>query len=163
MKNKNKSNHNTTNHLKALISCTAFSYGLVLIWMAIIFLTSHQEGGPSSNLSADMALSIAKIWTYFTGTEISNLSPLSFIIRKSSHFMAYFILGILLFRATPTSSIKYGALSLGLSIVYAGSDEFHQTFVQGRSGEVLDVFIDGLGALTGIALYYLYSRFMTKK
>lgn len=158
-KNKNKSNHNNTNHLKAMLYSNAFSYGLVFLWMAIIFFLSHQEGSQSSSFSFEVANTLAKAWTFVTGLEISNLLPITFMLRKSSHFIAYLILGVLIFRSTPTPSINHGLVSFGLSILYAGSDEFHQTFILGRSGEVRDVFIDGLGALTGIALYYIYCQF----
>jgi VanZ family protein len=42
--------------------------------------------------------------------------------------------------------------------LYAASDEFHQLFVPGRSGEVKDVLIDSAGAVTGALLFYLALR-----
>ena len=50
-------------------------------------------------------------------------------------------------------SLKLGVrfiLSLSVSVLYSVSDEYHQTFVSGRSGELRDILIDSLGALTGI-------------
>lgn len=35
------------------------------------------------------------------------------------------------------------------TLIYAASDEWHQTFVFGRSGTVMDVFIDSVGSLLG--------------
>nr|MCR4673483.1 VanZ family protein [Lachnospiraceae bacterium] len=45
-----------------------------------------------------------------------------------------------------------------LCAIYAASDELHQTFVQGRSGQVSDVCLDSIGALVGvvIGLFILY-------
>ena len=42
--------------------------------------------------------------------------------------------------------------------LYAISDEFHQTFVSGRSGEPLDVCIDGSGALLGVILAFAITK-----
>jgi hypothetical protein len=79
-----------------------------------------------------------------------------FMIKKSAHFIEYALLAILVYRALKNSSnlnskdlIK---LTLLLTILYAISDEIHQTFVPSRTGKVRDVIIDGLGATTAIYL-----------
>ena len=38
---------------------------------------------------------------------------------------------------------------LGFGILYATSDEIHQTFINQRSGNIIDVWIDNLGLMTG--------------
>ncbi|MBU2577595.1 VanZ family protein, partial [Patescibacteria group bacterium] len=40
-------------------------------------------------------------------------------------------------------------LSLVLTVLYALTDEYHQTLVSGRTGKLFDVFIDSMGALFG--------------
>lgn len=37
-----------------------------------------------------------------------------------------------------------------VGVLYAASDEFHQSFVPGRGPSIVDVGIDSLGVLTGI-------------
>lgn len=49
-------------------------------------------------------------------------------------------------------------IPLIICLLYSISDEFHQLFIVGRSGEVRDVLIDTIGALTGIYGYYLIKR-----
>ena len=53
-------------------------------------------------------------------------------------------------------------ISLILGFVYACSDEIHQTFVAGRSGEARDVLIDTSGVFIGIListlLYKIYKN-----
>ena len=39
-----------------------------------------------------------------------------------------------------------------IGTVYAASDELHQLFVPGRSGELTDTMLDGLGVLLGVLL-----------
>jgi VanZ family protein len=73
-------------------------------------------------------------------------------IRKSGHVTEYFILGILLFRAFRSGSrearIRRWAFSSFLVVVlYAASDEFHQSFVSTRTASLLDVGIDALGGI----------------
>ena len=43
-------------------------------------------------------------------------------------------------------------------LVYALSDEFHQLFVPGRSGELRDVMIDTAAGVVGVCLAYLIHR-----
>lgn len=48
------------------------------------------------------------------------------------------------------SGRKAAWLALGLCILYAASDEFHQSFVPGRGPRVMDIGIDTLGSLVGL-------------
>ena len=45
-----------------------------------------------------------------------------------------------------------------LSLLYAISDELHQTFVPGRSGRLTDVGFDSLGALLALGLVWWFSN-----
>lgn len=79
----------------------------------------------------------------------------SFIIRKMAHFSIYLVLGIawlLFFSSLGWSRKKACLAALACCIHYAGIDEFHQTFIDGRSGEIRDVLLDGTGSLAGIGL-----------
>ena len=66
------------------------------------------------------------------------------------------ILGVLSFLAIISYEKLLFAMRLtlsgGICLLYASSDEIHQLFVPGRSGEVRDVMIDFSGAALGIAL-----------
>ena len=50
----------------------------------------------------------------------------------------------------------YLLLSFIICVIFAISDEFHQTFVAGRTGQSLDVLIDSAGALVGLVFYSTY-------
>lgn len=118
-----------------------------LIWMAIIFYLSHQAGTQSSQLSGGIT---DFLWTF---SQFLPLQEETFhtIIRKSAHFTAYFILGTLTFYALYNKNLfKNATIAWIIATLYAGTDEYHQTFIPGRSGEVRDVIIDSAGALTGI-------------
>jgi len=77
----------------------------------------------------------------------SGLGTWDFVLRKAAHLTEYAILAALLWRAAGS----YG-WALVLGVAYAASDEFHQTFVRGRHGSPVDVAIDTVGMLVGLAL-----------
>ena len=77
------------------------------------------------------------------------------------HATVYFILAIMiiLFITVMQEKKKY-FLALLITIVicflFACTDEYHQTFVGGRTGQFKDVLIDTSGALAGTLLYGTY-------
>ena len=77
------------------------------------------------------------------------------ILRKLAHFSIYMVVGILIMTFVSTYKLllwKKLFISIMVGVVYAISDEFHQTFIQGRSGELRDVLIDTTGVVCGIAI-----------
>ena len=58
---------------------------------------------------------------------------------------------------------KTGILSFLFSVIYALSDEFHQSFVPGRDGNIVDVLIDSSGALVGILVSCIVYLLIMKK
>lgn len=76
------------------------------------------------------------------------------ISRKLAHFVEYALLLTLWWRALLTKVPHRRALALGfaIAVLYAVTDELHQTLVSGRTGRPLDVGIDAAGALTAILL-----------
>ena len=96
----------------------------VLVWAAVIFVFS----------------SIPDLGTGLGGWDL--------VLRKLAHTAEYAILGALLVRATARAWPAFG-----LGVLYAASDEIHQTFVLGRHGSPVDVAIDAVGVAVGIALW----------
>lgn len=74
------------------------------------------------------------------------------LLKKVAHTAAYTVLCVLLWRALKRRVGGLGALGAAwlLTALYALSDEFHQAYVPGRHGNVLDVAIDGVGALLAV-------------
>ena len=79
----------------------------------------------------------------------SGLGTLDLVGRKIIHAASYGLLWWLWQRALGTSSPLPAAL---ITIAYAVSDEFHQSFVEGRHGTPVDVLIDATGVVIAIAL-----------
>ena len=78
----------------------------------------------------------------------THLGTWDLILRKGAHLTEYAILMILLLR---TRIPVWLALLLG--VLYASSDEWHQTFVEGREGRPRDVLIDSVGLLIGLWVF----------
>lgn len=103
----------------------------VVAWSGIIFLFSSWETPPSPQDTL-----------------------LNFLLKKTAHLIEYAILYYLAYRAmnhpegSHPSRWKDAILPLVFTILYAVSDEIHQSFVSGRHGRAADVLIDAAGALT---------------
>ena len=97
---------------------------LASLWMAVIFGFSSMPQIKASQFY---------IW--------------DFLLKKTAHVFEYAILYILIFRATGK---KY-VLSFILTIAFALTDEYHQSFTIGRTSTIIDVGIDFSG--TNIATY----------
>lgn len=133
---------------------------LVLLWMMLIFTFSSANGEESSGLSDKVIETIALNLTDVqkNSKEMDSIKEkYSFLIRKSAHFLVYFILGILVMNALYTFKVnRYMIIYASLiCIIYAITDEFHQTFVNKRSGQISDVLLDSSASLIA---NYLFMR-----
>jgi VanZ family protein len=80
-----------------------------------------------------------------------------FILRKLAHMGEYGILTALLFSALRIHITCEGRallIAVLVAVLYAFSDEWHQTFVPGREGSLRDVAIDALGVV-GASLWFV--------
>lgn len=131
---------------------------LTLIWMLVIFLFSHQPAAISDTQSG-VFVDQLQVWLPATDSGF-----LTFIVRKGAHIFAYFMLGVLTFRALRQTKLAKPALwTIIICAIYAATDEFHQLFVVGRSGEMRDILIDTVAATVGIAITHLiYKKYLQK-
>jgi len=99
----------------------------VAVWMGMIYFLSAQSTLPKLDVS----------W-------------LDEVLRIAGHFFQYAVLGFLLARAIirdgDASRLKL-AWVIAFAVLYALSDEWHQSFVPGRDASVLDVGVDALGVM----------------
>ena len=130
------------------------AWTLLILWMLFIFIMSSFNGVMSSNQSGSIATLIYNIFN------ISDTEKVSFIVRKCAHVSEFFILGILVINLISKYNVKNSyLLSFFVCVLYASSDEFHQLFVPGRSGQVADIFIDLIGVVLGLSIYCLIKYF----
>ena len=136
--------------------------GLTLAVMGMIFFMSAKTATESGGMSKWL------VETAFGRTLMRLLPRLTdrgaeIDLRKYAHMAEYAALAVpsalffrelLLPRGVPLPAL---GCSLVFCFLYACSDEFHQTFVPGRSGEVRDVFVDMAGVAFGLVLVLLIS------
>ncbi|ANU20014.1 hypothetical protein BBI15_07210 [Planococcus plakortidis] len=130
-----------------------------VLWMVLIFTLSHQPAGVSGGISSEIVRQVFSAIASFVPIEFDTLHTL---FRKSAHFFAYLVLGLLFAGALGKSGMGLQRalfVAFALSALYAASDEFHQLFIPGRSGEFRDVLIDSAGAATGLFFYRLIAAF----
>ena len=89
------------------------------------------------------------------------VSNYDLVIRTFAHFAEFAVLAILFSRIgyLEEKSKRYGLIfiiSVVAAALYAVSDEYHQSFIEGRQAAAVDVLIDSVGAFIGAATYYFY-------
>lgn len=132
----------------------------VLIWMIYIFYMSHQNGTISTNNSSSIVNNIIN----FFNLPNTYSAIFTTIIRKGAHICEYALLAILLFYAiSHTTNHHIYLITLIISLVYASSDEFHQLFIPGRSGQIQDILIDGIGIIIGLFITYIFLMLKKKR
>jgi VanZ family protein len=119
-----------------------FEYWLPpLAWMGLIFFLSAQPDLPHA-----------------PGPWLDTL------VKKIGHAAAYGVLAWFYLRvlcqhlggARTLTALR--VVSAGLALIYAMSDEYHQTLVPGRNGNLFDVAVDGVGACSAMLLDWWLAR-----
>ncbi len=92
-------------------------------------------------------------------SKVPTFGPYDVYFKKLGHAIGYGLLGVAYYYALPTGlpRVARWVMAFGLSLGFAVSDEFHQSFVHGRTASVRDVAIDGLGAFLALFLAAGYS------
>jgi VanZ family protein len=134
-------------------------YAPLVLWMCLIFFASTGE------LSASNTSRIVRpllLWLFPDISE-ARIALAHFLVRKAGHFTEYAILALLAARALSGAfhaalRRRWFSLSLLLIIVYALSDEFHQSFVPSRTASIYDSLIDIAGGLTALLWFALRRR-----
>lgn len=138
---------------------------LLITWMIVIFMFSNANSTESSKTSSRVIGTFIEIKDNITQKNTPEINKailtanLSYIVRKLAHITEYIILAILMYNVLYNYNIKDIKLVLILCIIYACTDEVHQIFIPGRSGQITDVLIDTFGSLLGAISYYLVRIF----
>lgn len=160
---------------KKIVLIRIFSAAAVLLWMAVIFRFSAQNGKTSGNVSGGIIKITVSIFnpdfdTLPESHRAEIVSTWQTAVRKTAHFSEYALLGFLTAAAFHTYKLKRVCrwlLPPAVCLLYAVSDEVHQLFVPGRAGRALDVMIDSAGGIFGTAVFmclaWLIVRFKLRK
>ena len=119
---------------------------LLIIWMGLIFLISSNFLDPQMSAAGTKEM----------------LGGLNFFFRKFLHLAEYGILTYLWLRTIWKLTEKFVVSlnrSMALSVIYAITDEIHQSYVPQRLGVWYDVVLDSAGVLVmGYILWRVKQR-----
>jgi len=105
-------------------------------------------------LPALLMMGIIFAFSSHAKNELPDFEDWEYFVKKSAHFVVYGLLAISYLRALPKQNYFLAWL---LAILYALSDEFHQSFVPGRRASFIDVFVfDNLGSIFALVLHYRF-------
>ena len=149
---------------------------IAIICCIIIFSFSAVPATGSLKQSKGLTYTIIKVLNgnKLTEKELAKLTKrVNPVIRKIAHFSIYMILAIFTYMFIEELNIKSKSEKERLRknilytcifcIIYAIFDEIHQIYVPGRTGKVIDVIIDTLGACMGITIILIRNKFNYKK
>ena len=132
-----------------------------ILWLGIIVTES-------TNLASaeNTGRILYRLLHFLLGLDPAHFPLWHFLIRKSGHFVGYFTLSWLLFRAWrdtfPLSgtnwSIEWARISFFMAALVACLDEWHQTYLPSRTGRLHDVALDSSAALMAQVVLFLVLR-----
>ncbi len=142
------------------ILCVALSLLLTLAWIGFIFSNSLKSGTASGEQSSKVHEVVNKVAQSLGAKEEISQDT----VRSGAHFAEFAILGFLLCLSIASlwclrggsrlpRLMGFGCLSLPVCAILAATDEYLQTFSEGRSTELSDAILDTVGALAGIAAF----------
>lgn len=150
----------------------------LLVWIPpviiamLIFGFSSQNATESSGLSSKAAATIVQFAgeTHIVKVNDTNkaklIENLEYPIRKCAHMTEYLVFTLSVMNALYVWNVRKKLLylaSFAVTVLFAGTDEFHQLFVPGRSGRFSDVLVDATGAAIGFFFVWCISRLISKK
>ena len=154
----------TPSLLRKLLSCLP-----TLFLLSLIFGFSAQDGETSGSLSFQISLYIVELFSPLLPVVLSQevlferAELIHLFVRKTAHMAEYFLLALSLQlplfawfseKLSTNTRLLIGFLA---TVLFAALDEFHQTFVPERSGNLTDVCIDSIGAIAAslcLAVFY---------
>ena len=138
-----------------------------ILILCIIYNFSAANGIQSSAMSSGLA---DKIISFFVSVpfidfnpaqEVISLQVLHLFIRKLGHLTEYAALALSMAFALykyRVNNRRLMSICMVFGFFYAGTDEIHQLFITGRSGQFTDVLIDCLGMSAGVIFFYVLIR-----
>ena len=138
----------------------------VVLWMTLIFTASGDSN--SGNHSSRLIGPLVRFFAPNIAPETLEIIILG--VRKTAHLTEYAVLAMLVWRVRrkpPAGELPLWQWpdawwTMTVCILYAATDEWHQSFVPNREAAVHDVFIDAIGAAGGLLLVWIACRWQGK-
>jgi len=133
-----------------------------VFWLGVIALESTDIFS-----SAHTSSWLYPIFHFLTGVSAADFEVWHAFLRKLGHFVGYFVLSLLLFRAWRATMLlpralvwsrRWAVIAWLMSTGVAILDEWHQTYLPSRTGTVHDVILDGFAALAAQVALWAWLR-----
>ena len=146
-----------------------------LFLLCLIFGFSAQNGEDSDSLSFQISLFIVQLISPLLPTAATDdilfarAEAIHLFVRKAAHMTEYFLLTLSLhlplyvYLKQKLSFKMRLFFCLPAAIAFAALDEFHQSFVDGRSGNLFDVGIDSVGILLATVFLVIITKIKRKR
>lgn len=142
--------------LKSKKAVSIVSLFMAIGWMLLIISFSSDPADISSSKSKAVLERVEPAVEKMEESlkiQIADDGRLHFYVRKNAHMFNYFVLAVLVATCIRMSGVKgFRSYILAYIIVtlFSAVDEYYQTFIPGRSGEVRDVMVDNVGVVMGL-------------
>lgn len=140
--------------MKVLKSTLSFVPALVMMYIMFGFSAAGGEasGGMSQKVTGIIieTVDVMDVFDIIPTPDERQTEAITTILRKTGHVTEFFVLCLLLVFPLRYSFPEWGRKRILLTVIiicllFACSDEWHQTFVPGREGKATDVLIDAIG------------------
>lgn len=111
---------------------------LLVLWMGLIFWLSDQPVLPHP---------------------VRQYGISDFLYDSAAHSFFYGVLTLLAYRALAGRGPRRAVWAALLALTFGASDEWHQSFVAGRTATVADWAMDALGAALAVCVLFLWRRY----
>jgi len=131
------------------------------VWLAVITLESTNLGSAEHT-----GRLLFPILHFLFGLDAARFATWHMLLRKTGHFVGYFVLSILLFRSWrgtfPRLStrwcVQWATIAFLMTSLIASMDEWHQTFLPSRTGMLRDVVLDSSAAFLAQVMLMVFLR-----
>jgi VanZ family protein len=131
-------------------------YAALILWMLLMFTLSGEHFSSAHTAPFTTRL-VLKLFPWLT---VLGLETIDLVIRKIAHLSEYFVFAILLRRVLRNRSglqtKRQIVWAIALGVIYAMTDELHQSFVPSRNASPLDVMINTVGFVCGTLAFQSY-------
>ncbi|MEH7276104.1 VanZ family protein [Neobacillus vireti] len=126
-----------------------------LVWMVSIFIVTqlpYFTGKNTAHVIQKVVVTEQQKFSIPPATT-TKIVELNLLIRKSTHVIVFGILALILYKSFETYRWSY-MFSWVITVLYAITDEWHQSFMPGRVAAYQDVLFDSFGAFVVLLVLF---------
>ena len=104
-----------------------------------------------------LMMAVIFVFSSIPSNEMPHFGLADFLVKKGGHATGYALLALCNMYALGWQRKRWPVAWL-LAVLYSATDEFHQSFVPGRTPALMDIGIDALGAAVSLIIWGIWKR-----